>query len=354
MSHFEERLEQDLAHIRDSVSEMSEKVQAALASAVKALRTHDLNATSTTVLGDYSINRASRDLDQLCHAFIARHLPSAGHLRLISSTIRVNVALERIGDYAVTICREALQLEALPKERLARALDTLADESKLILRQAMDYFLEGNLEGARALTPIAQRVEDMMDDIYADIMEPDDDADPRTLIASFVVFSLLKRVSDQAKNICEQTIFAVSGEVKRTRVFQILFLDRTNRVYAQMAAALARKRFHNSGQYQCAALQPAEAVDSRVVEFLQQRGAPSNFITRGLDVHDLTQFDVVVSLQGPLGDYVDKLPFHTTGLEWTLPEAPGDCDESAIESVYRELMPQIEGLLHTLVGKDAD
>ena len=58
---------------------------------------YDNELAYLTVLGDNPINRNSRKLDSLCHAFIARHLPSAGHLRLMSSIVRVNVALERIG-----------------------------------------------------------------------------------------------------------------------------------------------------------------------------------------------------------------------------------------------------------------
>ena len=49
---------------------------------------------------------------------LARHLPSAGHLRFVSSVLRIDLELERIGHYAATICREALQLEQRPPQPL--------------------------------------------------------------------------------------------------------------------------------------------------------------------------------------------------------------------------------------------
>ena len=68
-----------------------------------ALLTRDRELAAEVILGDLPINREVRAIDALCHAFVARHLPSAGHLRFVSSVLRLNVELERIGDYAVTI-----------------------------------------------------------------------------------------------------------------------------------------------------------------------------------------------------------------------------------------------------------
>ena len=55
----------------------------------RALLTLDRDLAYATVLGDKPINREIRELDRLCHAFVARHLPSAGHLRFVSSVLRL-------------------------------------------------------------------------------------------------------------------------------------------------------------------------------------------------------------------------------------------------------------------------
>jgi phosphate transport system protein len=108
MTHYEQRLERDLSRIKQHLASLAESIEAAVEDAVHALLTGNGKLANTTVLGDQSINRASRALDRMCHGFIALHLPSAGHLRLVSSIIRGNLSLERIGDYAVTICREVV------------------------------------------------------------------------------------------------------------------------------------------------------------------------------------------------------------------------------------------------------
>ena len=123
MTHYEERLEQDLARLREGVAAVGEKVQKALDNAVRALLERDHELAYSTVLGDMPINRDVRGIDRRCHVFVARHLPSSGHLRFVSSVMRLNVALERIGDYAVAISREAVQLTDAPPSTVARDID---------------------------------------------------------------------------------------------------------------------------------------------------------------------------------------------------------------------------------------
>ena len=56
-----------------------------------------------------------------------------------------------------------------------------------------------------------------MDAIYEDLFAADGVLDARTALTVFVVFNLLKRVADQAKNICDQTVYAVRGEARLPR-----------------------------------------------------------------------------------------------------------------------------------------
>ena len=119
MKHYEKRLEQDEQDIRDNTAAIAAMVGEALKNAVHAVRTGNKKLANLTVLGDGEINRAVREVDRDCHRFIVRHLPSAGHLRLMSATIRAVIALERIGDYAVSISRVATRLSSPPDHNLA-------------------------------------------------------------------------------------------------------------------------------------------------------------------------------------------------------------------------------------------
>jgi phosphate transport system protein len=350
MSHFEERMETDLRNIRDKVWNMGEAVEDALHNAKKVLILRDSELAYKTVLDDHPINRASRECDRLCHTFIARHLPGAGPLREMAATSRVNVALERIGDYAVTMCREALQITSPLSPLLSSQIDSKFDESISILSEARKSFLTGNSEMAIALMKMAKRVQGEMDSVYEALYAEDDRMDGATMMAVYVVFSLIKRIADQAKNICDQTVYAVKGIAKIPKTYRILFLDQAGAGAAQLATAIGRKNFSDSGYFLPATPGKAEPLSSEMKDFLVERGLPEEDLTTeqlAVTEHDLDDFFVIVGLNGKVEDYISKVPFHTSALNWEVPEG------ADLTETYRVLHEQIRGLMTLLAGENA-
>jgi len=351
MSHLEIRQEKDLNEIREQMIEQADAVFKAVENAVHAIQTGDHKLAHDTVLADHPINRHMREIDRLCHSFIALHLPSAGPLRLLSSVIRANVELERIGDYAVTMCREAVQLSAPPQGAMARELERVAGETLLMLRQAVRSFKELNHELARGTRSIADQLEHNMDMVYEQLMANTDKEQVKDNLAIFVIFTQLKRVADQAKNLCEHTIFAATGEQKPPKVYNILFLDQNNSRMGPLAAAIADANFPESGSYATAGKEAADGLDEGLKEFLAERGITvTDHRPRPLtDVtyQELGDKHLIVCLEGSVGDYIEKLPFHTAVLEWEL----GEVEE--METLYRELAPRIKDLLELMRGKGA-
>jgi len=301
-----------------------------------------------------------REIDRLCHAFIAVHLPSAGHLRILSSAIRANIGLERIGDYAVIIARVSQQLATPPEGELGRELERIANQAQFMLGQSITAFNELNAEMAKATMALEREMEYDLDSVYAELVANEDHERVKELLAVFSVLTHLKRVADQAKNLCEETVFAVTGETKAPKVYNILFVDADNACLSQMAEAVARKAFPESGHYSSAGRQPAAALNTVMVQFMEQHGF--DFGDAGptpLDQthQELAEKHVIVSLQGPIKDYFAKIPFHTTGLEWAVGSLPGGDDDAKttqqLETIYREIAMQVRDLMETLRGTDA-
>jgi len=85
-------------------------------------------------------------------------------------------------------------------------------------------------------------------------------------------------------------------------------------------------------------------------DFLVERGLPDEELaTEQLEVtaHDLDDFFVIVSLNGKIEDYIPKVPFHSTALNW---ELPGGSD---ITENYRVLREAIQQLMTLLAGDEA-
>ena len=65
---------------------------------------------------------------------------------------------------------------------------------------------------------------------------------------------------------------------------------------------------------------------------------------------ELSDFHAIVSLQGPVGDYIDTVPFSTIALNWDLAEA--EQTSAPFEDLYRTLAPQLRDLMVTLHGEE--
>ena len=359
MSHYEERLEQDLEHIRGEVSDLAGRVREAVKNAIHALLTANQDLASATILGDGPINRKMRAIDTLCHRFIAVHLPSAGHLRLMSSVIRINIILERIGDYAVTISRELQRINGAPHQRLAQGIELLGNEVQLMLKQAVASFDEDNAELARATISMAAQVENTVGGLYEELLDEQADWSLLERFAVFSVYHRLERIADQAKNLCEQTIFTVAGEGKASKVYQVLFLDDDNSCLSQLAEAVARKHFTDAGNYvSAAAVKPAESLAGGLADFMDGHGMDaSRAKPKALDLTpaELNRFHVIVSLKQPVSTYLERLPFNTTALNWQLASLPENCacSEKDYENIHRELAVLIKDLMVLLRGEGA-
>ena len=353
MTHYEAKLERDRSEIQARVVAVSGRIEKALHDAVRAVVTHDRELAAATILGDLPINREIRDIDRTAHAFVARHLPSAGHLRFISSVLRLNVAIERVGDYAVAVAREAVQLSQKPPETVIRDLEMLSDQNCRMFAQAMKAFDEGNADLARGTMGLSGQLASTFENVFADLLDTGEQGrrSIKDLFALLVIYNRLGRVGDQAKNVCEETVFWITGETKRPKVYRVLFVDESNDGASLLVEGYARKAFAESGHFESAGWSPAEMVRQEYRDYMKQKGYDLDAL-KPLELqvqHEyLNDFHVVVGLGRGLAERIPEIPFHTVLLEWDLEKelgkspSPEDVKNWAAKNVG-ELMTLLRG-----------
>jgi len=351
VSHYEERLQRDLNWIQDLVGIVGQAVTKAIDDAATSILRVDKDLAAETVVGDYTTNRQTRELDRLCHAFVARHLPSAGHLRYVSAVLRLNIALERIGDYAATISRSAAQLTAPPPAVVARNIEMMCEQARRMLAEGMRSFQHKDVALANNTLASAAQFARHFDKVFADLVK-EGEADSRPVAELFSLMATLnrlERVIHQAKNICEETIFVASGKTKGEKTFQILFVDAKNNGLSQLAEHFTRKAFPQSGRYRSAGWDAAEEVDPAWGRFGQtvgvdlQKAWPTPLASL---LPQLDDYQIVVGFGKEARDKVGRVPFHTTMLIWDAPT--GDP-----ETAYRSLTPKVRELMERLRGEQA-
>jgi phosphate transport system protein len=351
-THYEERLQKDLQWIQDLVGIIGAAITKAIDDAVRSVMVLDKDLAAATVIGDYTINRQTRELDRLCHAFVARHLPSAGHLRYVSAVLRLNIALERIGDYAATISRTAAQLSTLPPAVVTRDIEMMSEHARRMLLDSLRSFQQKDVSVAQATLTAAAQFAEYFDRVFGDLVrEGETNSRPiNDLFSLMATFNRLERVIHQAKNICEETIFVATGKTKGEKTFNILFVDARNDGASQLAESFTRKAFPQSGRYRSSGWAAADEIDAAYARFAT---------TVGLDLakawptplptlrDQLDEYHLIVGLCADARTQLGKVPFHTTVLVWDIDTKAGP------ESVYRQITPRVRELLERLRGEHA-
>lgn len=362
MSHYEERLEQDLTQIRSRVRELVQRVDEALGDSLRALLTGDLELANDVILGDLVVNRRVRKLDAKCHAFVARHLPSAGHLRFVSSVLRLSIALERVGDYAVIIARELAQLESPPPRQVADDLELNGEQTRQMFRQAGQAFGEGNADLAEGTRGMGQAVKVSLRKLTRDLMEAGEGLSANDVVALAGVVNSLRRVADQSENICEETAFVASGKVPHKKLSSILFTAERDDCLTQLAVGYARKAYPDENHFESAGWTAVETVNSVCHRFMEKRGLdsknlkPTTLEELGAGVLD---YEVIVGLNpDPKRHIAHDLPFQTVVLEWDLGALPADLEgaegEAALKQAFDRLKGEIGRLMEIVRGREVD
>jgi protein-tyrosine-phosphatase len=270
----------------------------------------------------------------------------------------MNVALERIGDYAVTIARESVQLASAPVGSLANDLVALADQATTVLGHALDAFEGKDASLARLTKPEAKSVGRTFARTYRDLTSQGTDLPLADAFALLTVYHRLERVGDQAKNLCEDTLFELTGEAKPPKRYEVLFVDARGSTAAPLAAALGRKAFPESASFSAAGYQVANALAPELLALAKELSldvsGPDPLPT---SVDDLERYHVIVGLVPDVRRHLSALPYSTALLEWEAPRladaASGADLPEKLRELSRELSNQIYELMTTLRGEDA-
>ncbi len=356
LSLYDKRLEADLLAIRERLGAVAELVEDNLRHSVRAVLDCDRRLANETMIKDRGVNQDIRDLDHLCHLFVARHLPSGGHLRFVSSVLRLTVSLERVGDYAVAICRVARDFESPLPDAVRQNIEMMGRHAGKALGTALKGFLEGDPDSARVSGGIASQTAAIYPySVELLIAAADADRRPaRDLFGALLVFRLLQRTAEQAGNACRMTLFAVAGMRKKEKRFRILFVDADHALWSKLAEVALEESYPHAGRFGSAGVEPADAFDPRLLAFCRRRGIASvadaspRAFDEALDVG--AHYHVVVGLGLDPSRHFD-VPWLTAALHWDL-EEDGIAAESEVEEVYRTLMNRIRGLMATLGVRD--
>lgn len=363
--HLEASLQRDIDLIHGKVQEMARRCEEQLTTCLKALQESNRQLAYSVILRDRSIDELEKQVDRLCLEFIIRQQPVAGHLRFVYSTIKINAELERIGDYAESIARQILKLTQYDLKAFHSQFVEIANHSIPMLHAAMQAFVERNAELARKTMAIEDQVDVLRHKINATLLRAhsENKLPLEALTPLLTIARRLERVSDQAKNICEEVLYVCTGESYKhqgTEVTRVLFVDQSNSCASQIAEAAANSMAQPKLVFTSAGIDP-KPVDPQALKFLKEKGievgrATSKSIQQ---VPNLEHYQVVVVLEPEVKKSLPDLPSKAVTLEWAVKDPSavrGSASElqNAYDQTYRFIREHITDLSEAILGDNPD
>jgi phosphate transport system protein len=107
------------------------------------------------------VDQMEIEIDDQAISLLALQQPMAGDLRLITSSLKINNDLERIGDLAVNIAKQALTLMDDRKVHSMIDIPHIGALVQSMVRKAMDSFVMRDAELARGVLASDDAVDDL-------------------------------------------------------------------------------------------------------------------------------------------------------------------------------------------------
>jgi len=213
--HISHKFDEDVREVTSLVLEMGGLVQQQVELAVSALSTFDKVLAEKVIEDDIQVNTLDVKIDDLCNRIIVMRQPTATDLRLIMAIIKATNDLERIGDEAKRIARQAIDLAkrgALPD--IFDSIEQMAERVKEMLNKGLNAFARRDIDEAFTVIGLDKKVDKDYKNLTRQqityMME-----DPRKIHESLDLLwsaRALERIGDRSCNICEYVIYLVKGK----------------------------------------------------------------------------------------------------------------------------------------------
>jgi len=210
-THFE----QELSTLKEHLLKIAGLAERAIRNGVEALIKRDTPLAEKTIAEDEVINQMEVLIDEECLKLLALHQPRATDLRFITSAMRINTELERIGDQAVNIAERAISLNQEPQLKPYIDIPRIAELAQSMVKDILDAFVKGDGKLARTVCERDDQVDALNDQVFREVLTymMADSGTISRAVHLIIVSHSLERIADHATNIAEGVIFMAQAKV---------------------------------------------------------------------------------------------------------------------------------------------
>jgi len=210
--HILSSFEAALDNLRKDVLMMSSLVTRSIENSRKGLFDRDGDFCNTVIADDEQIDLLEIQVDTQGIEIMLRFHPFASDLRNVIGAMKTSVNLERAADQAVGIARRARKLIAFQVLPETANIEPLFRHACSMFNDAVKAYADGDIELAQTIKSRDKELDQRNREFAESLTEkmPQNPDSIRGFLELIFIARCLERIGDQAKNIAEDTIFAVS------------------------------------------------------------------------------------------------------------------------------------------------
>jgi phosphate transport system protein len=209
--------QEELETLEAAIQEEGALVLRVLRSALNALARGDDELADEVIGFDDEVDRRYMQIEEGVQSLLARQTPVASDLRLVLAVLRVNLHLERMADYAVTVAKLTKLMGGLEVrgEAILSSLEDMGQRCEQMIRVALDAFAGRDVEKARSLQELDELIDRANRRATEDVLSLGDSPEEREYgLRMLVVSRCVERIGDHAVDIGEQVAYLVTGDFR--------------------------------------------------------------------------------------------------------------------------------------------
>jgi phosphate transport system protein len=208
--------QEELDQLEASLQEEGALVLRVLRGALNALGQRDVELADDVIAFDDDVDRRYLEIEETIQSLLARQTPVATDLRLVLALLHMNLHLERMADYSVTIAKlTKLVADVEGDPMLLLTLQEMGDRAEEMIRVALDAFANRDLAAAESLVDLDELIDRSNRRFVERVVEVVGEPGLREWVLRMVIVSrTLERIGDHAVDIGEQVSYLLTAEFR--------------------------------------------------------------------------------------------------------------------------------------------
>ncbi len=210
----ERHLDEELGRLNTNLLKMATLAEEAIHKSIEALTKGNIDLAKNVIKDDKRIDEMEILIEEEIIDLLALFQPMAGDLRFITTGMHINADLEKIADLTVNISQRVIDLENQPLLKQLEDIPKLADQAKIMVRNAIDAFINRKEELAKEVILSDNKSNELrtriIKELIFDYMVKDGSTAPRA-VPLLLIARDLERICDHASSIAEDVIYMVDA-----------------------------------------------------------------------------------------------------------------------------------------------